>query len=521
MNIESGAQDQSQTSASATSFLMVPRASTLSQELLQASPGSSLPAEFAAQLLAQAVAKATPSFAQEPVNHFNEKPTHLQAYAPQSGQVIGILSQMKDEFEANLSQAQKSELKAAEDYAKLKAAAEEQIASDSERLDNMELENAAASKALSDAKEDLEAARTKLSADRKFLSDLRLKCQELDHQWGERSKSRSAELTAVSETIAILTEDDARDLFHKKMGTGGAAPSFLQLARLATSERARRGQAARALLRAAKRLERQAPEAGELYSVWHAESKPHEQLATIAVSVQLDTFAKIKQVMDDMIAKLKEQQESEVKHKEYCLTELNENEKTTYTTQQALADLKDKIAALEATIEKLTEEIADAKQQIADTEVEVKKASEMRKGENAMFQEEVSDQRALQQILKKAIARMAKVYKALLQEDPTPPVHFQPYKKNAGASPVISLLEQIVGDSQKVENEAVATENEAQTAYSDFVNNADASIKSLNAAIETKTKAITAAEVELEDTKALKQSTEGQLEDLVEYAGNP
>merc|ERR1719235_369966 len=161
MNIESGAQDQAP--CSATSFLMVPRASTLSQELLQASPGSSLPAEFAAQILAQAVAKAPSSFAQEPVNHFNEKPTHLQAYAPQSGQVIGILSQMKDEFEANLSQAQKSELKAAEDYAKLKAAAEEQIASDSERLDNMELENAAASKALSDAKEDLEAARTKLS----------------------------------------------------------------------------------------------------------------------------------------------------------------------------------------------------------------------------------------------------------------------------------------------------------------------------------------------------------------------
>merc|ERR1719375_2261835 len=141
MNIESGAQDQ--TSSSATSFLMIPRASTLSQELLQATPGSSLPAEFAAQILARAVATSA-SFAQEPVNHFNEKPTHLQAYAPQSGQVIGILSQMKDEFEANLSQAQKEELKAADDYAKMKAAAEAQIASDSERLDNMEEENAAA-----------------------------------------------------------------------------------------------------------------------------------------------------------------------------------------------------------------------------------------------------------------------------------------------------------------------------------------------------------------------------------------
>merc|ERR550537_1283982 len=89
----------------------------------------------------------------------------------------------------------------------------------------MEEEFAGNTKALSDAKEDHGTTQEQRSADVKFLRNLKLKCQDLDREYAKRSKARGDEVKAVSETIAILTEDDARTLFNKKMGD---AASFLQ-----------------------------------------------------------------------------------------------------------------------------------------------------------------------------------------------------------------------------------------------------------------------------------------------------
>merc|ERR1719478_1839318 len=44
------------------------------------------------------------------------------SYSPQSGQIFGILKTMKDDFETNLSQEQKEEMKAVEDFKEMSAA---------------------------------------------------------------------------------------------------------------------------------------------------------------------------------------------------------------------------------------------------------------------------------------------------------------------------------------------------------------------------------------------------------------
>merc|ERR1719498_1737028 len=46
----------------------------------------------------------------------------MQSYAPQSGQIFGILGQMKEDFQANLKEAQKAEAKSKTEYETLKAA---------------------------------------------------------------------------------------------------------------------------------------------------------------------------------------------------------------------------------------------------------------------------------------------------------------------------------------------------------------------------------------------------------------
>merc|ERR1719313_806309 len=102
------------------------------------------------------------------------------------------------------------------------------------------------------------------------------------------------------------------------------------------------------------------------------EDTPRMQLALLTTSVQLDSFTKVKEAMDAMVAELKDQQKEEVKLKEFCTTEFNENEKQTYEKTEEKKDLEQAIDGLAATIERLTKEIEDAKKEIEDTKLEIK-----------------------------------------------------------------------------------------------------------------------------------------------------
>merc|ERR1740127_54211 len=53
--------------------------------------------------------KMMSSFVQAPEDYFDAEPTFKQSYAPQSGEIFGILKQMKETFETNLSSSQKEE----------------------------------------------------------------------------------------------------------------------------------------------------------------------------------------------------------------------------------------------------------------------------------------------------------------------------------------------------------------------------------------------------------------------------
>merc|ERR1719158_1288952 len=75
------------------------------------------------------------------------------SYSSQSNGIFGIMSQMLDEFKADLSQKQKDEEKAIADFKALKSAKEEQLTVAKEKLDTMESDGAGNLKALSDAKE--------------------------------------------------------------------------------------------------------------------------------------------------------------------------------------------------------------------------------------------------------------------------------------------------------------------------------------------------------------------------------
>ena len=65
------------------------------------------------------------------------------------------------------------------------------------------------------SKKDLEDTTAALDADTKFLEELVPKCENSQAEYDARNKVRQEEIGAVSETIGILTDDDAKDLLLK------------------------------------------------------------------------------------------------------------------------------------------------------------------------------------------------------------------------------------------------------------------------------------------------------------------
>merc|ERR1712187_327558 len=196
-------------------------------------------------------------------------------------------------------------------------------------------------------------------------------------EWEERQKTRQLEMEAVSKALAILSGDDAHDLFTRTFN-----PALLQ--EESDAQSARRKQAANLL----KTI---------------ADKHNNPRLATLAYKVRLDAFTRVKKAIDDMIAQLLKEKEDEIKHKDFCVDEFNTNQLQTEKKEREKQDLISKIEDLELTIKTLTEEIEALKAEIAEMQVQLKRAGENRKKENKEFQTTVADQRETQKLLQAAL----------------------------------------------------------------------------------------------------------------------
>ncbi|CAK0790289.1 unnamed protein product [Prorocentrum cordatum] len=435
-----------------------------------------------------------------PGDYFDAEPTFKQSYAPQSGEIFGILEQMKEAFEKDLSQSQKTEMANQKAYDELKAAKVEQIEAGQAQIDKKSQEKRGDGRAPGQ----LEAGpggHESLAADEKFLMMLKEKCSMTDAEWEERQKTRAAEMAAVSKALAILSTDDAHDLYTRTFNKGA---SLLQQRSSAGS--ARRDAASKVIADAAKRLHSQG-------------------LSKLALTVKLDAFERVKKAIDDMLAALQEQQAAEVKHKDFCVAELDENQLQTEKKTMEKQDLEALIAKLETTIKHLTEALETLKAEIAEMEVQMKRAGETREKENAEFQVTVADQRATQQILKKALAALGEFYgkhtPALVQKQApegfAPPKGFDVYEKSAGSSGVMALLSQIVTDAKAMEDEIVRAEEDMQKAYEAFVIETNASIEAKNKEIVNKSLEKAKAEERLVEAEADLDSTNTELGELADY----
>merc|ERR1719409_1870836 len=149
--------------------------------------------------------KAATAFAQQ--KHGGE---FMVGYAPQSGEILGILKQLKDEMEASLSASQAAEKEAAANFNEMRRAKTAEIENGETMAERKEDELADTNNLLAEAKEDLDQTTAVLTEDQKFMVNLKATCTDADGNFEKRKAARQDEMQAVAETIGILTSDEAR-----------------------------------------------------------------------------------------------------------------------------------------------------------------------------------------------------------------------------------------------------------------------------------------------------------------------
>mmetsp|Transcript_38026 Transcript_38026/g.91203 ORF Transcript_38026/g.91203 Transcript_38026/m.91203 type:complete len:745 (-) Transcript_38026:79-2313(-) len=422
-------------------------------------------------------------------------------YNNQSAEIFGILNQLLEQMTTELAEAQQKDAEASSGFHELRDAKESEIESGEESESAKVEEEANTRKKLADDKEDLADTEANLDADQKFLINMKQTCKNLEDEYGARSKDRHDELSAVSDTIAILTSEEAQTLTN-----------FVQTE--SATVRTVRTKAAHVLSAAA-----------------HKAKSP--ELSALATEVKLDAFAKVKKAMQDMVAKLQQQQKDEVKQKDFCNGELHSNEMETGKKENQEEDIQTKLQEQTSAIEQLDEDLKELTKEIYEARVELKKATEDRVEENKDYMKGVQEQQATRAILKKAIDRLAKVYGFVQQPESVEasysdsrgnaeakaPDQFKAYKKNENSGGALGLLKKFVKETEETESEMESQEQDAQVSYEKFVTDTNLSVKEKSQEIVNKQELKANTEQDKNQSEQDLKATQVDLEELSNYKG--
>merc|ERR1719281_212122 len=223
-------------------------------------------------------------------------------YAPASGEIVGILKQLQDEMSADLKELIAQEEAAIKAYDELMAAKKKEVETLTAAIEEKLVRVGELGVKIAEMKNDLEDTEETLGEDTKYLADLGKTCEAKTKEWDARCKERSEELLALADTIKILNDDDALELFKKTLPSA----SFLQLQVTQAAMKNR-----------ALQMIRDAQQQGRL-----AKSVKLDFIA-LALHGKKVGFEKVIKLIDEMVVTLKKEQVDDDNKKEYCTIELD------------------------------------------------------------------------------------------------------------------------------------------------------------------------------------------------------
>lgn len=311
----------------------------------------------------------------------NRKATFKMKYAKSSGKILKTLGGLKTTFEKNLKEAQDQEKAAQESYETLSKSKTTMLDTGRKALIDMVGENGARGVSKADAQNEVDALEAQIEADTKFIKEAETAYTTKNKEWDARKELRSKEILAMSQAIAVLASDDAKDTMKSSFKSSGYL--FLQ-------EVASQGEPQRRAKCAARLLAK----------------STDPQIALLATRLGSGANVAIERVIkyiDEIVGQKAQEEKDDLTKKQKCETDLADAASSARKASLAMDTASEDIARANGQVEELKTQIKEQEEKKTGLQGQIKDATSLRKDENTLFKaDKVVDENAVQ-LVKSAI----------------------------------------------------------------------------------------------------------------------
>mmetsp|Transcript_3072 Transcript_3072/g.8034 ORF Transcript_3072/g.8034 Transcript_3072/m.8034 type:complete len:700 (-) Transcript_3072:77-2176(-) len=378
-------------------------------------------------------------------------------YESQGGGIIETLEGLLDKAEEQLDGARKKETTSRHNFEMLKQSLEDESKFSTKDLSEAKVKIAAETEAKKTSEGDLAMTAKSLDEDETVLSTLKEDCMKGSEDYQSGEKARADELKALADALKVL-----RDMTGGADGVvyGGAA-SFLQIAQqssLKTGADLANFEAVRFVRKLAQ----------EQHSEALAQLARRMSSAIRYSAGSSDPFAKVKGLIEDMIARLERDAQAEASHKAYCDKEMGATQAKIDDLTASLDQLTakvDKKKALSVTLKGEVQELQAELAELARSDAEMHEAR--REGHAAFVTKKADLEQGLTGV-RMALKLLREYYsgddgaEAFVQQPDVPEYH----KKSTGAGQgILGMLEVVESDFGRGLAQAEMDEDSAATEY--------------------------------------------------------
>jgi len=461
---------------------------------------------------------------QETVSAFLQAP-FTGSYSAQSGEVVGILKDMRDTFKSNLASATIQEKKAEVTFARFMLAKIGAYKDMNKMLKAKKDEAGDNDDELASSKEKLAETTKQKGVCEAFLKEMTPLCAAKTKEYNTRNMLRMNEDAAVSEAIAILDRDSSFNLFGKVDATskeGGSSEALVQTGVV----HEHRSNAALAKFSALQVLRT----AGQSF-----------KLAQVAALIEADNpFTTVLAKIDEILKIVAKEGKVDKEKLDFCKSERKKGQATIKEKSSKIIELGSKIDKLTDEIEKpetgLNDQIKATEGMLAENAGNQREQTKMRKKEYEEYEETMQNVLKAKELLSSAIRVLTKYYKSIEDyavddaeavkklpgEDDARPETWEAEKgyrgQDSSGKKVLEMLGYILGQTKGEENLAKKDEASSKAKYDKSMaalmteqRTLQKSLVKFTKTLAEKKLALLQANKDLKKTTAVKEKTEAYM----------
>lgn len=427
-----------------------------------------------------------------------------------SGQVLGMLKQMKEDMGSDLKDMQTAEKKRLAEHLSLMEAKQKQQEVAMKAMEEKMLRLGELKVEMQVMKDDMKDQTEAQKENLEFATALNKTCEEKQQAWNEYQAAQAEELQALTETVQFLSQDQVSDTL-KAVSTSALVDTGVARTRRA--------------------------EALSLSFLQTSEVEATGDSFELALRGQRGQgMDDVLRHIDDLHEVLDKEQASDEERQTYCETKLRRAANAKSTKQREVEDATSIIATFQNELDTVKGQIGSLQARMEELDQQVAKTTSARQAERAVFEKSRDTNNAAMELLEIAEKRLRRYYAASLVQrskadtsssskvrsmsHSAPEADLSYQKQGGGALRVLELFHVLKADVQKQTSMLVSEDSIGQSEYENLVKNSNQKKMADNRSLGSKQAAKAELEADLQRSREGLRSSNQVLTALEEEVRN-